>query len=63
MNLMLLAQSGKSSIINTINYNEFVESLPSTVEEVSIPPEYTMSQISLLLNDSSSKYATLYYLL
>ena len=54
--IIRIDQCGKSSIINSINYNEFYETLPKVVEELSIPPEYTMSQITLLLNDTSSTH-------
>ncbi|KNB45700.1 mitochondrial rho GTPase 1 [Blastocystis sp. subtype 4] len=44
---------GKTSIINTINTNEFQEGLPDVIEEVAIPNEFTISHVPLFLDDSS----------
>ena len=47
------AHCGKTSIINTINTNEFQEGLPDISEEVTIPDEFTISHVPLYLDDSS----------
>ena len=48
-----VGKSGKSSIINSINCNEFTECVPSIVEDVYIPHGFAKNHTSLLFRDTS----------
>ena len=48
-----VGKSGKSSIINSINCNEFTECIPSIVEDVYIPRGFAKNHTSLLFRDTS----------
>ena len=48
-----VGKSGKSSIINSINCNEFTECVPSIVEDVYIPRGFAKNHTSLLFRDTS----------
>ena len=48
-----VAKSGKSSIISSINCNEFTECLPSVVEDVYIPRGFAKNHTSLVFRDTS----------
>ena len=48
-----VGKSGKSSIINSINCNEFTECIPSIVEDVYIPRGFAKNHTSLLFHDTS----------
>lgn len=53
--LIRIAKCGKTSILESIRNEDFVEDVPSIAEECKLGPGYSQSNHYLILNDTSCK--------